>query len=264
MWGAIGVSIFFLLSGYGNYFSTQSGAGARWLFRRIIHIFVPYTVSFIYLLAVYVFLFKQPFTITFVKNYFSLTIPYTSEWYLKVQILMYIFILISCTICIKSPTNYLFLLTLVYIALCLILKLPDYWWMTVMCFPLGFACAEFKSRIITILSSRSFLFTMGIVCTATLILRLKTESQPVILILYHILIAVFAISILVQSHFYSRALELLGKHSILVYLIHIGLVEMCFSTQFNIWLRAILYISLTFVGTVVCVLISDSLLKKYF
>lgn len=261
MWGAIGVSVFFLLSGYGNYLSAKNGAGVKWLCKRIAHLIVPFILSFLYVAIVQIFIFQQQSSVEYMKDFFTLTIPHTTEWYLKVQILMYIFALL--TINRKWSCTLLFVFTLSYVCCGFVIKLPNYWWMTAMCFPLGFAFAKFKERVMLIFSSNYFICVICASCLIALFLRLKGGSQTIILILYHLVIATFVMSFLCHFHFFNgMAWRWLGKHSIFIYLIHIGVVEACFDVQRNIWVSAALYICLTFAGAVIIGLISDLILKR--
>lgn len=198
----------------------------------------------------------------YVRDFFTLTIPDTAEWYLKVQMLMYIFVLLAFLINAKKSSVLLFIFTLAYVCCGFILKLPDYWWMTAMCFPLGFAFADYKEQVISLSSFRNFRYAAGAVCAVALFWRIKGGGHPAVLVLYHLAIAAFVMSFLSKFRFYSKGLALLGKHSIMIYLIHIGLVGLCFDAQSNIWLSAALYICLTFVGTVICGIISDAALNR--
>ena len=252
-----------MLSGYGNYFSAkQNRAGVKWLCKRIAYIIVPFALSFFYLLIVRTLLFKQQASVLLVREFFTVTIPGMTAWYLKVQILMYAFVAIAMFICEKYPGTLLAILTFVYVCSSCLYASPDYWWKTAMCFPLGFIFAAYNERVLPALASRYTLCAAGVACVFALFWCRKCGNPPVILVLYHLLVASFVMSFLSQFRFWSRGLALLGKHSILIYLIHIGLAKLCFGTQNNIWLNAVLYISLTFAGVAICGMLSDAALNK--
>lgn len=255
----MGVAVFFMLSGYGNYFSIQKATSRlKWLTKRIILILVPFIFCFIYVTLAQILFFHYPVSWSYFSDFVSFSIPGTSNWYLKIQLLMYMLLLLSIMICWDQSHYVLCGLVILYICIAHGMKMDNYWYMTSLCFPLGYIIGKCKDKLLNILKSRPFFVLSGCLFVAAF-MEYRVVGSTVLQIVYFLLLAIVAAVFLFCFGFSSKALSAAGKHSIYIYLIHIGMVMPCYSQINNIWLATGTYIFLVVIGTVICSMFSEPL-----
>ena len=123
-WGAIGVSLFFFLSGYGCYSSViKKKRLINWLTNHILKMLLHFAVAFILVVSISILLFGRTTTTSEIFTcFFEARMPGSTTWYLKIQILFYIFITISMIISKKSKysTAIIVALSIVYAVIVLV------------------------------------------------------------------------------------------------------------------------------------------------
>ena len=231
--GAFGVQIFFFLSGFGSYFSISKqnkingylSWGGRHSFRLIISFIVCYAVVCLIYLS-----FKQ-----MVFNLYDLLLllmPYCTTWYLKIQILFYLFLVIAIWIAKSLGKNddvmacVVFILSLMSIMILQCYGFEDWWWKSNLCFALGILVAinieKIKSKIN---GSNRQVILLTILAMFVYILCLKFDKHcllgPIVATI-RIFICFswfYAIKFKIRFQYYS-------KYTLELYLIHIGLIEL--------------------------------------
>lgn len=148
--GYVGTGFFFFLSGFGLFVSLKSktNIGKIWLWSKSKKLLIPF--FFAYVLYFLVSLIFRPEVITrvFIFDFFSLSIPYTSTCFLKVIVGVYF-----CFFLIFSKKNLETRKVLLMSILCglyfvvAFLYLPDYWYTSILNFPLGLFAGLFYDKI---------------------------------------------------------------------------------------------------------------------
>lgn len=252
--------MYFFYSGYGNYLSLNKTADKKEVARKTsLHIFrliVIFFVSFVGVVSIQ-FIFAQIFSLdviafdTLVESVLTLCMVGTSTWYLKVQILFYF---IAAIAFIVVPSKYrngsIVMMTLLYVLVARGCGLSDYWWKTAMCFPMGTIYAENKDVFQRgILKYKwSIVSVLVVLMGCAYIWILKDGLYRVIpqLLAY----IIFSIAIPVGGSVFqlkNKQIAFIGKASLQIYLIHIGLAACVFQELYNANLQIAVFIVLTII-----------------
>lgn len=136
--------------------------------------------------------------------------------------------------------------------------MDNYWYMTSLCFPMGYMAGKYKDKFISGLKSLPFLIISGGLFFATFI-GYRVFGGTVLQITYFLFLVITVTALLFCFGMSSKVLAFVGTHSVYVYLIHIGLAMPCYNQISNIWIATGAYAILTAVGSVICNLISGPL-----
>lgn len=251
-WGAVGVGIFFLMSGYGNTASliklydqaenepprSRLKSTLKWLLRKLMVILIGFVISFVFVVVT-----LKTFGVLnmdmrgLLFEFVKLKIPECSTWYLKIQCLMYICIAASFHIAASLTVNkneknkfemlytiLLFIMTVVYYGTArYIVKLPDYWWKTILCFWAGAMFCIYKKTMDRL--AHNWLATVG--CSVVSFLL----SYTYVLLaggytIFHLVAYVgisLGICLLLNAFCVHNVLfKKIGSISLELYLVHIG------------------------------------------
>lgn len=250
-WGAIGVAIFFFVSGYGNCFSIKRckevKEKVKWFFTKSWNLLRTFIFCYVVVIIVLALNSKEGISIECVmRDFIALRMPETSTWYLKIQILFYLFRAISACIFAKLSTM-LFVLSIGYAAFFYYIGMPDYWWMTSLCFVTGVWFAENKETLDKIAKKhRVGVIAGGIVGFAlSYILNIMVDSQAwLVKLCLYACICVSIVFVVVYSNIDSVIYQKIGTISLEIYLIHIGLITSLFRTDVNYHVLCFVYIVL--------------------
>lgn len=93
-WGAVGVAIFFILSGYGCFLSiSKNENNASWTLKHIAKMLCHFVIAYVFVIGILCLIFRENIKL---KDIFlcllSLRMPGSTTWYLKIQMLFYIFL----------------------------------------------------------------------------------------------------------------------------------------------------------------------------
>lgn len=255
-WGAVGVALFFFLSGYGNAASLErlnqfmKGLDLKslllWLFKRLVRLYVAFIICFVGVVGVLsIFGIQHMSRFELLVEFLHLRLPDCSTWYLKIQLLLYIFIVFSFWISIialsrskilNSKTvkilfcGILFVLTVAYYIIAVyVMDLPDYWWKTSLSFWMGVTIYLFKGKIeklliesrgsVRMLAYRAMMFVLFCL---SYIFVLMAHHYSILHLLAYALLAFSMCAIMDVLHLYSRYFINVGAVSLELYLIHIG------------------------------------------
>lgn len=228
-WGYIATGTFFLLSGYGLTSSVQKQKieNKDWLFKRLKKILLPYGFVFVLYTTLQFILEDSVLSFSVLKNFISLTVPGTTTWFLKVITVLYIlfYIIFRSNRSILQKITIMTLFCVLYLIVA-IPFLPDFWWSSILCFPVGMISSYLASKNkgaisdyinCRVFSLRTILFDTIFILTSLLIWK-KLDH------FYYLRIAISITSTFslltffkyVQSN--SRILNYISKHSINFYL----------------------------------------------
>ena len=266
-WGAIGVSLFFLLSGYGCYLSISRQDNYRgWIVKHVLKMLIHFICAFILVISVNIALFgaKYDYKDLFI-NIVTLRLPGSTVWYFKIQILFYIILTISMTISRKNASIIVLAMSLIYAIIAnYCFNLPDYWWKTALCFPFGCMGGQYKNKAVrftTRILVKICIIFVG--CIAYILIMKDNHYRIALQLLGYVYISV-CITVFWDWVFNqgSRIFGIMGKASLDLYLIHIGYVEIVLSLNYNKDLLIVLFMCLTGVTTFLCYHLSELINKR--
>ena len=222
----LGVGACFLLSGYGLYksYHTKEGYMDHFLIPKFSRVLIPYLI-----LLVVDHVITAVLTGSFqIRSLFiellSLKINTHLLWYIKVQLLLYLFFYVGFRFLDeKKAILCVFVLTALFIAIAIIAGLQIYWYNTCLFFPLGIILAKFDRKLIPlivswkgiILSSLSFVFVF-------LVIFFFGRMQIELLIDTFYILSFLSLMVGLFSRWGgSFVLTLMGKLSMELYLVHV-------------------------------------------
>lgn len=278
-WGGVGVGLFFLLSGFGNMaslmksFMNPVSSKVDWILKRLIRLVISFIFSFIF-----VVLFTKFFGVCeydlkdLCLHFIQLKLPDCSTWYLKIQILLYVFIFVSFFLAGLFRTGEITRHSAISGIICAVfvfgyafianfyMKLPDYWWKTSLCFVVGVFLYLIRDWLVRKQGKKGFKF--GIIAFTLLVFSFSyifTLRKP---LSFSNLIFFSGISFALVYFFdlfnvKSNILSKVGNISLELYLIHIGLMNVIetkifffmkeWTTVFNVVIFVVLSFILAFI-----------------
>lgn len=258
--------MFFLLSGYGCYLSIQKAEKiGKWLFKHINKMLIHFIVVFIPVACIMAFVFRfdlEP--VDYLINFVTLRLPGSTVWYFKIQILLYIILAISICISKKSAWLIVAALSLGYALIAdFAIGLSDYWWKTSLCFTAGCFVAKYKDNVEKILKGNIRNLTFSVVgCLAYCVILKDSHYNFILQISAYMLLA---LSITMVWDWFVKgniAFQRIGKYSLDIYLVHIGLVEGIFLMNLKFNRKITVFIIAVAIITVLCHQISEYISKK--
>ena len=232
--GYLCVGVFLFLSGYGNYLSYKNNEGnaERWILKRILRVYIEFWSIWIIDLAVVYFINGDSYGIASILNQgLSMTLPYWINWYLKIQVLVYILFYISFKLFKNRNSEILLIMTILFCGLMILLKYDSYWWNTIICFGVGNLFAKYKNLIVSGLQkiNKWIALTSSILVFAiAFIIGCKINYFTVISSV------VFCITITVILYYYefqSKIINFIGNISLEIYLWHLVLLKLLFRNK---------------------------------
>ena len=225
----IGVGCFFFLSGYGNYLSICKINNLKEqlfkCFSKIKRIYIVFFIALITYILMYMLLHNGASLIDWNNFWFyfsTLTIPGYTIWYLKVQIIAYLIMLISL-FARKHVLFICFMGVIIYILLSIYMHISALWWQTILCFPLGCYVGKYRNEIIQYLNTNHtnnikvgttlIIITLTILCFCSGII-----SRMFLAVLGTI--TVLLIPLVYNKHCEKELFIFLGKQSVYLYIYH--------------------------------------------
>ena len=266
--GGIGVNLFFFASGFGNYYSIskikEPSVIFKWLIKRVMSITIIFLVcsvlaSFILWLAGC----HQSIS-TFFDNIIKLKMPLRTTWYLKIQILLYIILFVSCAL-FKRRIQVIILVGLSFVSSLVLYKLgyAEEWWKSTMCFSVGYSCAMYKNEVLDIINkNRKKVLWISIVSLPLCFVMACLINIFVIKVLGNTLLMVSMMIIVNLVHFDSKLFAIIGSVSLELYLIHISLCSYFLRHRTPDSIGIICVILLSFVAVIIAKYIDKRLLSR--
>lgn len=227
----LGVSACFLVSGYGLYFSFEKKENylKGFLFQKFFRLLIPYLIFFV-ISIIYKLITKQVVDISnIVYELLTLQLDGLLLWYLKIQLLFYVFFYISFKFIKNKNISIVLLivLTVIYYILAWQFNLKSYWYNTCLFFPIGILLARFKEYILPLIRKWYIIVLSGLVFLSTFIIIYlfgRMNLDFIIDGIYMISFNTFIIG-LYMSISNSHFLKIFGKYSMEIYLSHLLLLN---------------------------------------
>ena len=185
-----------------------------------------------------------------------LQMPGTSTWYLKIQILLYLFTLLAfVAFPLKLRNNIIIILVIGYAFVAKYNDLADFWWKTVLCYSAGSYFAEYKGWFegkIMQKKMRSLLILLVLMFFSYLWIM---KDGKYIIIPQLLAFAFLGAGITLISSIFqvtSKMLAQIGRCSFPIYLTHIGLAsEVLGAWHQNINLQVQIFVVLTIILSII-------------
>ena len=266
--GGIGVNLFFFFSGYGNYFSiiTSEKQRIKWFWKRCFTLLIVYVTCLgLVLGALYLNGYR-----TTIGGIFSelvhLTIPYSSVWYVKMQLLLYVFLLFSMLL--KNRNYQIITVTLLSLLSTIFLYglgMEEKWWKSTLCFAAGIFVAVYKQDIEKvffqykniILIGNIILFPFAYVCA----IFIDMYSVKVI---GNLVLCIVMVGIVQLLQMDNRIYYKLGEYSLTLYLVHRSLVAWILDDGETTIPKVAIIVIYSALFTVIAKRISDIIVNKCF
>lgn len=227
----LGVSACFLVSGYGLFISMSKKENylKGFLIQKFSRLLIPYFIFFIISIIVNlttdnIVNFKDT-----ILELITLQLDGLLLWYLKIQLLLYIFFYLSFKF-IKNQNiaiTVIFVLTLIYYVIALKCGLKPYWYNTCIFFALGILMAKTKDSILHLIKKCYIFIPSGIITIAIFIfiyLFGRMELEILIDNAYMLAFNVFLIGIFMNFN-NSYFLNIMGKYSMEIYISHLLILK---------------------------------------
>lgn len=225
--GVVGVAICFFVSGYGLHISykTKNNYLAGYWFPKIMRLALPFWMTLV-LSWVIAFACGETVTLSSIaESLLTVTLPGATLWYLKIQLLMYAIFYCAYRFAadMRLKLAAVFLAAAVYFVLAAVVGLEMFWYNSCLFFPLGLLFAEYQQRLLPIVRSKWFLIITGSACAGIygILYFFGRLNMDLLIDNAYMLCSCAVLLWAVQTFTGLRALEILGKYSIEVYLLHI-------------------------------------------
>ncbi len=246
--GSFGVAIFFFLSGYGLFMSSGNRLKPYFLTKRIATVYIPLILvqilSFFVLhkgytgwnMVLYFLGFIEPKW--FIINILLFYIVYWLVWHIKGQ---------------RKKILSMFIFTIILTVFWLLVGVEDYWYATIVLFPLGILFAYKQDTIINILSHKKysivFLATICLLSLSLIIYQFWNSSFAVLGKTFAgIFLVLICIEIMEKWELSSPVMQWFGRMSLFIYIVHSS-VYVFIETNFHLDLpeKTLIFLVLTIV-----------------
>lgn len=267
--GGIGVNLFFFISGYGNYFSVLHNKEHRikWLWKRCATLLIIYVIChFVVLGVLYAGGYRTAVKGGIINEFLHLTIPYSSVWYVKIQLLAYVFLILASLLRERShQTIAITILCLLSSILLFSLGLDEKWWKSTLCFAAGVFAGAYKFKIERIVSSHKSLVLIGCVLLLpfSYVGAVLIDAYPVKTI-GNIVLCIVMVELIELMQMDNTVYYKLGNYSLPLYLIHRSFVAWILNDGVTTVSRVTMIIILSVVFTVIAKWINDKILDRCF
>lgn len=268
------VAAFLLLSGYGIGMSYRFKENYLdgFLKKKILRLYITFWTAYV-VLSLGAIISGNPISINIiVSNLITMTVIDTATWYIKVQAGLYvIFYLIFRRNVLKEKIREIALwsICVIYMILCIIMKMKPYWYFTVLWFPVGLSIALHKNKIVDKIKSywipmlcMSFVFLIGVIGFRFFYGNLGIPQIMDLIITVNFIIIVFTICYVVE--FKSRIIGKIGQFSLELYLIHSMLLTGYLGNwEFDLWIEYIEYMIISIIVAYIVMKV-DRILQRVF
>lgn len=184
--GGIGVILFFFISGFGSFQAMERAKNKTiWLVNHVVSIIIIYLLCYISHIITYEIVTAGTYPIVIndiLLDWIHLRAALTTAWYVRIQLLVYVFLYLT------SPVSRKNVRILLLILLCLGQSILFWrmgftanWWKSTLCFSLGAAVAVYRREIYSLFVDRrkSFLIASVLVLPFSYVLSLKIDVYAV-------------------------------------------------------------------------------------
>lgn len=264
--GTIGVGLFFLMSGFGLMSSRirKKDYNKNFMRKRLSRIYPTFIISFFICCIMYCFL-GYPLKAKHIIDFLILSLPDSTNWYLKVQVMMYIvFWLISLLI----KDNKKFIISILGVGVLyffiarLFLKNDYMWYETAPIFSIGAVLAFYKEKIYNIVSKKykTFLFvSFGLIFISFGLYYYIGGLYSEIAFVYSAVLVFFMSMFKLKGN--SKVMKFLGNISLELYLSHTIILKISYFINLKSLSGMIIFLLLSIILAIIIKFFSDGILK---
>lgn len=221
--GRYGVAVFFLVSGYGLVFSAKKGLEARWIIRRVMHVYFPYFCieGILHLVEG-----KRWTLYSFVKYIVGL-----DAWFVFVIVMFYILFWFVWKFSVHKTLWMSIGVAAVSFSLAVGMR-DSVWYASNTAFLVGVVAGQYDREISAWLSNKkgriSLVLLMAFLCSGGIYSFYQDRSTGIYLLgksVASALWAMFLVSFFSGREVESRKVSILGTASLEIYLIHVFVLD---------------------------------------
>ena len=229
------VAVFFVLSGYGLGMQYKNKANylRGFIPGKVSRMYIVFWIAYVLTSIGYLFQPNGCDIALIIHNCLTLSIVHTPTWYIKVQAFLYIlfYLVYISRFTFRFKLVLVYLLCTVYAGVCIWLGVQQYWYFTILWFPIGLTIAFYKEQIEKVFKKGALLITVlsgAAMCVVTLIIFFMGYMGHPVLMEGTITAAfvLFLLGLSYQIRFTSRWIIEIGKRSLELYLVHSMLLSM--------------------------------------
>lgn len=280
--GDVGVGMFFFFSGYGNYSSIRKDdnkldASAKrfwkWFWKRVKKTILIFLMCYIVVGIVNIVLYDSNASPDeMIKGVLTLTLPGTTTWYLKIQLLFYVITLISVlSFGISKSVWIVLILSIVYAVSMYRAGFATFWWHTSLCYSVGYLFGEkegvVKECCFSRASMRILLISSGLIAgfgwlSGEFLLYGRFALRLIAMTIMTTGIAMGIYILPYRNVALSALIGRVGKASLPMYLVHISIVSYCFSSGYIDSKMLASFMAVTVLATIFVYITGELLVKK--
>lgn len=223
--GYIATGIFFFISGYGNSFSLNKRKDIEfvWLLRKIIKIVIPFLCAYLVYLLVIVFKYPDlyPYKKEIIVDILTVSLPHQVSWFPKIILACFLLHWILKKIAKSNEKHvviFMFAVIACYMAIMITKNTPNYWYVSLLCYPLGCLIALlFPSGCGSQMPKTKKIMYSILFAIAFLLLFLSLNIGLLIRILCPMALSLFLYFISSLIEIKTRLLEWIGNNSFETY-----------------------------------------------
>lgn len=259
--GYISVGIFFFLSGYGLFISSQKKNYLNHFLRNRFFVLYYKYVVFIMLYTAYLFLGNVLEKKTLVISFFFGGTVVINGWFFQTTFVLYLLFFSIFRIFNKDHLRLIIIFVglLLYTLVCIVLHFEEHWYQSVFCFCFGMVFCKYRNKLLLKSPLRYVLLIVAAICSIVLFLLKSVYSLNSVINIFVVNSLVISILFIVL---YSPAIVLInnrlfrfvGKYSLGLYAFH-GLFVSFFRSRIffipNDFLFAVIVIACSFLTAVI-------------
>ena len=231
--GCITVGIFFFISGYANYQSLRKkdNVKGKWLYKKVFRLYLTFLFAYLINAILLAVVNKEAFDIqTVLLELLSIKLHLWIIWYLKVQIAAYIILWVSLKLFKMHNLKILWGISLLYCIVFILLKFNDFWWNSILCFPLGVTIAKYKENITVFLKKINIFVALAPAFILSVITYkiYMTGNNEIFGLISSILFCIFTVSFVFHFKIHSKILNFIGNISLEIYIWHLVFIDLYF------------------------------------
>jgi len=215
--GYVSVGMFFFLSGYGLSISSKKSSDTFTTFvkKKLTRVYLPCVVINLIVFS----------TLNVNANLFEIMIPTSvdsTQWFISVILIFYSVQYVSN----KVNINNIIFITLsmfIYMIGCYLMKLGEWWYVSSLCFPLGFAWHKYNKNISNVLSKLNVIQLSIIIFVLISLLIIKKFFTMLAIVACPAFCLLVLLSIY-KFEIKSKTISLIGMCSLEIYIIHMKLM----------------------------------------
>lgn len=263
--GGVSVGIFLILSGYGMNESLKKRENqkdnVKWILNKILKIFEVFFILFIpstIIMKICGTINKLNISII-VKNILKLSYFGTANWYIKIQIVLYVFfgLIYLPKIFSNTRTKNILMFIVLSLLIFMLLKLncAKYWFNTVYSFLIGIVLSENKEKIQ--LQNKKIIFCFFLISTILGYYLMKNVDKKLFSIVYVNSFSVLILLLDMKFPIYNTYMEKVSKVSLEFYLIHLVILNALKKVDVQMNIEVLITLFLSFLLSYLCYFIKN-------